>query len=220
MIHVYPNVRTPTLDLPSLIAFAREINKDSDVVSVKMAGRLKPLGNCYWNVANVVEESGGCIEFGWVFFYWPNLYLEAMHHAVWRHPDGRLIDVTEKYPTDPVKSSSTFLPDTRTKFDLRTTPMIPSKFLPLTDRKEVLRYFDLYMARNELEVRYAKTLWNLGYRCESQFATAAGVKLPIANIDQADTINIELLNSLKPLIEAANRSLTPAILAMRGLGTE
>lgn len=53
---------------------------------------------CFANAWRKVELSGGRHRYGWTFHLKvrPGIgeYLFLTHHAVWNHPDGRLIDVT------------------------------------------------------------------------------------------------------------------------------
>lgn len=100
-------------------------NPNDSPVNVKRTAKPRALGNCYWNVAQVVEESGGEVVLGWAFLMWPKYYFEAMHHAVWRNRDGRLIELTEKYPTDPVHGHTVFLPDASIDVSFDRLPHIP-----------------------------------------------------------------------------------------------
>jgi len=55
-------------------------------------GALLPYGNCYWNIDGLVRAHGGSMALGWLLLWWPGRMVEAMHHAVWRKPDGELFD--------------------------------------------------------------------------------------------------------------------------------
>ena len=48
---------------------------------------------CFGNVIEKVNRDGGLAQYGWYFAVMPGI-LSALHHAVWRSPDGRLADVT------------------------------------------------------------------------------------------------------------------------------
>jgi SEC-C motif len=52
--------------------------------------------DCFNNVAAVVSTRGGTSVIGWTIWEWPNTYLEAEFHALWKAKDGRLLDVTPK----------------------------------------------------------------------------------------------------------------------------
>ena len=70
-----------------------------DAVSVAVEPESKALANrCFRNVADKVREDGGTSQFGWMFFHHPigdsaGLVI-ALHHAVWRSANGKLIDIT------------------------------------------------------------------------------------------------------------------------------
>jgi hypothetical protein len=57
---------------------------------------------CYDNVALMVEDNGGSAVYGWSFVkvsdsdksFRVDAAMYATHHAVWRSPDGELIDIT------------------------------------------------------------------------------------------------------------------------------
>lgn len=50
-------------------------------------------GSCFVNVLNKVREEKGEIIYGWQFCEYPYM-IEAEFHAVWKSPNGQLIDIT------------------------------------------------------------------------------------------------------------------------------
>ena len=63
---------------------------------------------CFDNVRRKVAEEGGDIQYGWQLWEWPNIYIEAEFHAVWKPPNNGYLDITPKEkPTDCIL----FLPD-------------------------------------------------------------------------------------------------------------
>lgn len=50
--------------------------------------------DCFLNVRRCVEQAGGQEVVGWLVMLWPRVLAEAVHHAVWRAPEGALVDVT------------------------------------------------------------------------------------------------------------------------------
>ena len=63
---------------------------------------------CYGNVLEKVRTSGGECVYGWEISEVPQIFLEAQFHAVWRSPDGELVDVT---PPQIEAQRVLFLPD-------------------------------------------------------------------------------------------------------------
>lgn len=61
---------------------------------------------------DMAAEHGGRAVSGWRVMVWPGLYVMAHTHTVWERPDGRLVDVAEKPPTDR-QPASTFVADPR-----------------------------------------------------------------------------------------------------------
>ena len=52
--------------------------------------------DCFSVVEARVRAHGGQSVTGWQLWEWPPFYLEAEFHAVWRSPNGQLIDLTPK----------------------------------------------------------------------------------------------------------------------------
>lgn len=49
-----------------------------------LSGVRRVKDDCFENVRAQVVEAGGEIVYGWRFWEWPNVFLEAEFHAVWR----------------------------------------------------------------------------------------------------------------------------------------
>ena len=49
---------------------------------------------CFPNVEKMVQEYGGQQVNGRAIWQWDNKLVEAEAHAVWKSPDGQLIDIT------------------------------------------------------------------------------------------------------------------------------
>lgn len=182
MSDVYAPFVTIPAGRPELQTFARAINAQSIPIQVKISAELRPLGNCYWNVAAVVDSDGGAAEFGWLFTWVPDVLIEAMHHCVWRTPSGRLIDVTERYPPNTTWTHSTFLGDNSIPVELTRLPYVQSHHHIISDIGPVRDFVEIYRRKNSWERQYSDLLWECGYRCENQFATAAGEKPEPANL--------------------------------------
>jgi hypothetical protein len=80
---------------------------------------------CFDNSVAQAAAQGGEAAYGWAIWHWPGRWFEAEHHAVWRRPDGRLLDVTPQLG-DPERIL--FLPDPDAIYDpgtFRTNVMTP-----------------------------------------------------------------------------------------------
>lgn len=175
---------TPPLEHEVCQRLAGQIKPNLVPIEVKLASRRKPLGNCYWNVADVVQNNGGQIVAGWLLSWRPQLYGVAMHHAIWRHPDGRLIDVTEPYPSNKGIGHSVFVMDERHEVTLDRPPYVPDLFWIIRDDPAVIDYCNLHLRKRAILDHYAQVAWEVGYRCEQQFALAATGK-PVLNNQRA-----------------------------------
>jgi hypothetical protein len=63
---------------------------------------------CYQNVERKIARDGGSIQHGWQIWEIPQIWLEAEFHAVWRSPEGDLVDITPKADSS---EGILFLPD-------------------------------------------------------------------------------------------------------------
>jgi hypothetical protein len=52
--------------------------------------------DCFADVGRQVEEHGGSLVSGWLIWEHPGVLLDAEFHAIWKSPEGNLLDVTEK----------------------------------------------------------------------------------------------------------------------------
>jgi hypothetical protein len=50
--------------------------------------------SCYTNVERMIEKFGGSTVEGWEIMGKPGHHLALIHHAIWRKPDGSLLDPT------------------------------------------------------------------------------------------------------------------------------
>ena len=72
------------------------------------------IDDCFGVVAQLVAAHDGEAVYGWCIWSWPTIWFKAVHHAVWRHPDGQLVDPTPKRNK---VSKILFLPDPSRGFD-------------------------------------------------------------------------------------------------------
>jgi|JI8StandDraft_1071087.scaffolds.fasta_scaffold33009_2 hypothetical protein len=55
-----------------------------------------PANECFPLVDRTVAKHGGSRSLGWSLWEFPGVFVEAEFHAVWKSPNGELIDVTPK----------------------------------------------------------------------------------------------------------------------------
>ncbi len=143
---------------PSIRELAKELGTGEPVwVSVKPFAYAQP-GRCYPNVAAYVEAFGGEAREGWLV--WEDdcgRWLKAIHHAVWRSPDGRLLDIT---PHADGEQTIVFCPGGKVKWDGQHP--VAGVYKPLLKVNwirrlcEVAREYDLWMERNTTADECAK----------------------------------------------------------------
>ncbi|EHR6439713.1 hypothetical protein HYO29_04070 [Vibrio parahaemolyticus] len=204
MSAIWPDVRTIRKSHPKLRRFATILCPGAKVVRVNSYKTLRPIGLCYWNVDELVRNYGGEAVYGWQFFIWPKRYIEAMHHAVWRTPDGKLFDVTEKYPTDTIKDHSIFLEDDSISVELTKPMFIQSRYFPLNKHPEIDAFISAYQKKNALEQAQAALAYEYGYRNQGQFAKAKGGTFDINSID----FSSDFYKQLEPIKAEFNQVLS------------
>lgn len=86
----------------------REITRKIRLLASKVAPGETPLyvsvlpepgalpNECFQNTEIKAQRDAGSVVYGWQLWEWPSVLIEAEFHAVWRSPDGRLIDITPK----------------------------------------------------------------------------------------------------------------------------
>ena len=103
---------------------------------------------CYENVENVVKKFGGNIYYGWIL--WQNyIYLDAEFHAIWKKPDGTLLDVT---PQPDGEKLIVFVPDNTINY--RGFPIRNRRF-PCIKSENVNKLLELYnsVSRPSIEIQ-------------------------------------------------------------------
>ncbi|HVU25768.1 MAG TPA: hypothetical protein VHE13_16680 [Opitutus sp.] len=69
---------------------------------------------CFENSQAKVETSGGSVVLGWTLWEFPRVMIEGEFHAVWRSPDGVLVDVT---PRPDGEERILFVPDVSRRYE-------------------------------------------------------------------------------------------------------
>lgn len=101
-----------------------------------------PQAASWRTVTDLVAAEGGRAISGWRVMVWPGLYVLAQAHMVWRAPDRRLIDVSEKPPTDK-HTQSTFAIDPRVaKILADQSALIPERYHLLSRTEQAQRLID------------------------------------------------------------------------------
>ncbi|RYE02238.1 MAG: hypothetical protein EOP61_09075 [Sphingomonadales bacterium] len=104
---------------------------------------------CFDNSVQQAEMHGGEAAYGWAIWRWPGRWFEAEHHAVWRRPDGRLVDVTPQLGSP---GRVLFLPDPEKVYNPDTylrNEMAADSGNPLASE-----YIDLVRQRTDTTDRY------------------------------------------------------------------
>ncbi|BCH67908.1 MULTISPECIES: hypothetical protein [Rhizobium/Agrobacterium group] len=98
----------------AVIDFCREISPDAKPRYLPvMPDPMAQPSECFNNVMARVSKEGGTLVYGWLVWEWPNVFIEAEHHAVWESK-GTFVDIT---PHVHGESEILFLPDPKSTYD-------------------------------------------------------------------------------------------------------
>ena len=111
--------------------------------------RHQPLANappaeCFSVVEEHVAINGGEALVGWAIWEWRKVMIEAEFHAVWRDPNGKLVDLAPQ-PKKPPRIL--FVPDPQRDYE---GVQVDNIRRPLRKDERITRYIDLWRQRFEL----------------------------------------------------------------------
>jgi SEC-C motif len=119
-------------------AFAAHVVPGANPVFVEVRPRNGALASeGFANVRAQVAAAGGSTVHGWTIWEWPSVMIEAEFHAVWKAPDGRLLDVS---PPPHGERRMVFIPDPNRVFEGR---QIPNVRAPLADDPTIREFITL-----------------------------------------------------------------------------
>lgn len=128
-------MRSPRKITAEVAAFAEELSPGAGTVLVDCReDRNAVLLECFDTVDAKVRAHGGDRVLGWCLYEWPRAFLVAELHAVWRRPDGTLLDVAKHQVR---QSRIAFVPDPTARVPEIQTP---NRYFPLCDDPLVARY--------------------------------------------------------------------------------
>src|SRR5262249_4988619 len=133
-------------DHPAATEVLKMLHCDS-IARVKREGEGKR-GFCYWNVQRECDRAGGTLELGWMITWLPGIYIEAMHHGVWRKAKGELVDPTLPADSAGANGHTTFVRDDRIRVDLAFPVLIENRHLLLVDDPIVQEWLREYRRKN------------------------------------------------------------------------
>ena len=138
-------VTTPARITQVIIDFCASITSDSSPEYIDVCpAPWAALNECFNNVYRMVKQYGGSMISGWAVWQRGNMLLDAEAHAIWRAPDGKLIDIT---PHSYNEKRILFLFDSSVCYQ---GIIIPSHRQALTDSPLVAEFIRLYSERDHI----------------------------------------------------------------------
>lgn len=176
---------TPPKISPKILELAKEVSPMEKLQYIPLA----PLSwcqelDCFGNVDEQVRKSGGSVQLGWQIWEFKNVLIEAEFHAVWKSPEGKLIDIT---PKPYAFKTILFIPDNTRQY---TGRQIDNIRMPLKNDDEINLFIG--MCKREFEI------YNEGDRAgnyaflPSDFTTEERDEL-----SRIESMKKELINTLK-----------------------
>jgi len=105
---------TPKEINKEILDFCLEIDATTKPVFLKLYPTKDYIyGECYGTVENHIKKNGGKIQYGWIIWETPSVFIEAEFHAVWVNDGGEYVDITPKVDRE---ESILFLPDSKKTF--------------------------------------------------------------------------------------------------------
>jgi hypothetical protein len=131
-------IRTPDINAAEVRALCNSLRQNGQPFYVPFRPLPEaPLRECFSVVAGHVLANGGQVVLGWNIVELKGIWLEAEFHAIWRSPDGELLDLT---PREFPQSQYLFLPDGEQPYE---GTQVESKFHPLTNHPSVIKHIQL-----------------------------------------------------------------------------
>ncbi len=129
---------TPSTINSDVHKLCNKIKDINDPIFVNVKPRQDSITNdCYIDVEKQIKEHGGEIQYGWIIWIWDNFYAEATFHAVWKKPNGQLLDVSYKQDGE---KKILFAADNNRKFN---NAQIPSVRISLCTDPRVNKWINL-----------------------------------------------------------------------------
>ncbi|WP_319414605.1 SEC-C domain-containing protein [uncultured Cohaesibacter sp.] len=132
---------TPKRIAKTVLDFCRTINPDASPQFVPVRPAIEAEQNeCFLNVETRIKSEGGSLVNGWCIWLWPQVFIEAEHHGVWKTVEGKLIDVSPKPQNE---KKIVFLEDPSFAFSEVTFERVDNIRLNLTTDKDVQTFLDI-----------------------------------------------------------------------------
>jgi hypothetical protein len=130
-------ITTPNEINKDILEFCNEIDYTTEPVFLELFPiKDYMLGECYGTVETQINKNGGKVQYGWIIWEDPKIFLEAEFHAVWINPRGEYVDITPKVDKE---ERILFLPDSKKKFNGELIDNIRKPLIDNEHTKELVK---------------------------------------------------------------------------------
>ena len=137
--------RVPDLNAAHVQAFATEVVTTGQLAMVRSSPRFdRPQNDCFALVKEKIATHGGSMVLGWTIWEWPSVMIEAEFHAVWRSPEGELLDLN---PRTAFLTHIVFLPDQNRQYEGR---QVDNYRKPWVNDQDLKRF--IFIFRKQFEI--------------------------------------------------------------------
>ena len=169
-------VTTPKEITEEILEFCKEIDSTTKPNFLELSQVEEYIcEECYGNVENHIKKNGGGVQYGWIIWEDPKIFLEGEFHAVWVNSEGKYTDVTPKVDGE---DRILFLPDSKKKF---TGELIDNIRKPLVDNAYTRTQVRVEERKFEIKKKY--------------YDGSIQIKIPKFEIDNLERYRVETLLS-------------------------
>lgn len=147
-----PKTTTPPQITPEILKLCSAVNPGQIPIFIPvLPDQYSQIDHCFFNVKDKCEREGGIIEYGWAIWEWPAVLIEAEFHAVWKKPDGNLIDISKR-----VEGQILFLKDEKRTYDFNKNGYrVDNIRKPISNSPLVREYIGLAEEKFQIEERFS-----------------------------------------------------------------
>jgi hypothetical protein len=143
IMHLKKNYQLPDIAASQVARYLCYFEIDGELVELHTQPESHcRIGECISNVEMQVALRGGSIQYGWLLWQCQEYFLEGEFHAVWKSPEGELVDITPQMSRAKalfIAVPNMTLPPAKLRYNRR---------MPLTTDPLVLRYIELATIRD------------------------------------------------------------------------
>lgn len=131
----------PPLEINSIVeTFCKTISEENPFFVEVIPDKDALANECFPNVEKKIQRENGEIIYGWQIWIWPEVFIEAEFHGIWKSEDDYILDITPKIPS---VDKILFLPDKNHKYE---GFQVKNRKMKISDNGVLDDYFECFDA--------------------------------------------------------------------------